>query len=123
MDYILVDEAQFLSPTHINQLSDIVDVLGIDVLCYGLRTDFQGYLFPGSKRLFEVADKLTEIRRKCSCKNNKTYNMRLENGIPVFEGEQIAIDGVDATYKSVCRKCFKNEQKKVKIKSLKPKGI
>ena len=108
LDFILVDEAQFLEPHHVEELSDIVDILGINVICYGLRTDFKGELFPGSKRLFEMADKLVEIKRQCSCGNNKIYNMRLENNIPVFDGEQIAIDGIDATYESVCRNCYKN---------------
>ena len=120
LDFILVDEAQFLSSNHVDELSNIVDILGINVICYGLRTDFRGYLFEGSKRLFEVSDHLQEINRQCHCGNNKIYNMRLENGVPVFDGTQIAIDGIDATYKSICRKCYKNEKKKVmkKIKKI-----
>lgn len=117
LDFILVDEAQFLEGHHVEELSDVVDILGINVICYGLRTDFRGYLFEGSKRLFEMADKLEMINRQCSCGNNKIYNMRSENGVPVFEGEQIAIDGIDATYKSVCRKCYKDAKKKVLTKS------
>ena len=113
LDFILVDEAQFLKKEQVDQLSDIVDILGINVICYGLRTDFRGELFPGSKRLLESADPIEVISRQCSCGNNKTYNMRLENGIPVFEGEQIAIDGIDATYESVCRKCYKNAKKRI----------
>ena len=113
LDFILVDEAQFLKKEQVDQLSDIVDILGINVICYGLRTDFRGELFPGSKRLFEIAGPIEVISRQCSCGNNKTYNMRLENGIPVFEGEQIAIDGIDATYESVCRKCYKNAKKRI----------
>ena len=119
LDFILVDEAQFLTAKNVNELSNVVDILGINVICYGLRTDFKGELFEGSKRLFEVADHLQEINRQCSCGNNKIYNMRLENGIPVFNGNQIAIDGVDASYKAVCRKCYKNENKKVLKKVLK----
>lgn len=117
VDFILVDEAQFLEAHHVEELSNVVDVLGVNVICYGLRTDFRGYLFEGSKRLFEMADPLEAITRQCSCGNNKIYNMRLENGIPVFEGEQIAIDGIDATYESVCRKCYKDAKKKVLINS------
>ena len=67
----------------------------------------------GSKRLFEVADELIPIIRQCSCGNPKIYNMRLESGIPVFDGEQIAIDGIEASYKSVCRKCYNNAKKRV----------
>ena len=113
VDFILVDEAQFLDDHHIDELSDIVDTLNINVMCYGLRTDFKGNLFAGSKRLFETADELVMIKRQCSCGNDKIYNMRLENGIPVFEGDTIAIDGIDATYESKCRKCYKNIKKKV----------
>lgn len=113
VDFILVDEAQFLKSHHVEELSDVVDVLGINVICYGLRTDFLGYLFEGSKRLFEMADPLEAITRRCSCGNNKIYNMRLENGETVFDGEQIAIDGIDATYESVCRKCYKDAKKRV----------
>ena len=90
-----------------------VDILGVNVYCYGLRTDFQTHLFSGSKRLFEVADELIPINRQCSCGNPKIYNMRLENNIPVFDGEQIAIDGIEASYKSVCRKCYNNAKKGV----------
>lgn len=119
VDFILVDEAQFLKAHHVEELSNVVDILGVNVICYGLRTDFRGYLFEGSKRLFEMADPIEIITKSCSCGNNKIYNMRLENGIPVLEGEQIAIDGVDATYESVCRKCYKRAHKKILTKSQK----
>ena len=119
MRFSLVDEAQFLKKHHVEELSNVVDILGITVICYGLRTDFRGELFEGSKRLFEMADPLEVITKNCSCGDNKIYNMRLENGIPVFEGEQVAIDGVDATYKSVCRKCYKNAKKKILSKRVK----
>ncbi len=113
VDFILVDEAQFLSKNQVDELSDVVDVLGINVICYGLRTDFRGQLFEGSKRLIETADDLEVVKRQCSCGNDKIYNMRLEGGIPVFEGEVVAIDGIDATYESMCRKCYKNHKKKI----------
>lgn len=113
LDFILVDEAQFLNEEQVDQLTDIVDILGITVICYGLRTDFQGKLFEGSRRLFEVADVAKGIYRQCSCGNGKINNMRLENGVPVFEGEQVAIDGVEATYEAVCRRCYKGAKKKV----------
>ncbi len=113
IDFILIDEAQFLKKHHIDELSDITDILGINVICYGLKTDFRGELFEGSKRLIETADDLEFMKRQCSCGNDKIYNMRLENNIPVFEGEVVAIDGIDATYKSMCRKCYKNEKKKI----------
>ena len=114
LDFILVDEAQFLTSKQVDELSNVVDVLGINVICYGLRTDFRGLLFEGSKRLIETTDELEMVKRQCSCGNNKIYNMRIENGIPVFEGEVVAIDGIDATYESMCRKCYKNNKKKQK---------
>lgn len=112
LDFILVDEVQFLRKHHIDELSDVVDLLDISVICYGLRTDFKGELFEGAKRLFEIADDIIELERQCSCGEKKIYNMRLEGGIPVFDGEQIAIDGVDATYEAKCRKCYKNMKRK-----------
>lgn len=111
LDFILVDEAQFLKKHHIDELADIVDILGINVICYGLRTDFRGELFEGSKRLFECADKIEAINRQCRCGNEKIYNMRIIDGKSVFTGEVVAIDGVDVSYRSVCRKCYKDELK------------
>ena len=113
LDFILVDEAQFLTEKQVDELTEIVDIFGIEIMCYGLRTDFLGKLFEGSKRLFEVSDKAEGINRQCSCGNLKIYNMRVENGRPVFVGEQVAIDGVDATYRSVCRSCYKKEKRRV----------
>lgn len=111
LDFILVDEAQFLEEHHIDELSDIVDILGISVICYGLKADFKGTLFKGSKRLFEVADSIIEMERQCRCGRKKIYNMRMINNVPIFDGEQIAIDGIDAEYIAVCRHCYKEAQK------------
>lgn len=111
LDYVLVDEVQFLTKKHIDELADIVDILGIEVICYGLKTDFLGELFEGSKRLFEVADNIYEIKRQCSCGRKKMFNMRIVDGNPVFDGKQLAIDGVDAEYKAMCRYCYKNALK------------
>ncbi len=114
LDFLLVDEAQFLDKYQIDELSNIVDILNITVICYGLKTDFKGELFPGSKRLIEISDNIIEMERQCSCGRKKIYNMRLENNIPVFEGNQIAIDGVEATYEAKCRSCYKKLKKKYK---------
>lgn len=114
LDFILVDEAQFLDECQVDQLTDIVDILGITVICYGLRTDFQSKLFEGSRRLFEVCDVAEGIDRQCRCGNDKINNMRLFKGIPVFEGQQVAIDGIEASYEAVCRKCYKNARKRLK---------
>ncbi|MCQ2324758.1 MAG: thymidine kinase [Paludibacteraceae bacterium] len=104
---ILVDEAQFLSEKQIDQLSDVVDKLGIDVTCYGLRTDFQSHLFPGSKRLFELADEIGEVESSCSCGDKTIINARIDqNGMIVTDGSQIEIGGEDK-YITLCRKCWK----------------
>ena len=108
---ILVDEAQFLTPKQVDELAEVVDMYGIPVLCYGLRADAFSHVFPGSQRLFEIADKLEELKAICKCGKKATFNLRYNkiNGenIPVFEGEQISIDGIDADYDSVCRPCYK----------------
>ena len=111
LDCIIVDEAQFLTSKQVDELSNVVDTFNIPVLCYGLRADAFTNLFPGSKRLFEVADVMEELKAICKCGSKATYNLRLNriDGelIPVFEGEQISIDGIDAEYDSVCRPCYK----------------
>ena len=104
--WILVDEAQFLTPEQVDQLAVVVDKLGISVLCYGLRTDFQTHLFPGSRRLFEVADEITEIKSSCSCDTKTIFNARIDkDGRVVTEGEQVEVGG-DDRYISLCRKCY-----------------
>ena len=104
---VLVDEAQFLSRVQARQLSDVVDTLDIPVLCYGLRTDFQGNLFPGSAELLAWADTLTEIKTICHCGRKATMVLRLDaNGQVVRRGAQIQIGGNDR-YVSVCRRHFK----------------
>lgn len=111
LDCIIVDEAQFLTAKQVDELSNVVDSFNIPVLCYGLRADAFTDLFPGSKRLFEIADNIEELKAVCKCGSKATYNLRLEreDGIllPVFEGRQVAIDGVDYEYDSVCRVCYK----------------
>lgn len=111
VDCIIVDEAQFLTSKQIDQLSDIVDNFNIPVLAYGLRADAFSHLFPGSERLFEIADVLEELKAVCKCGEKATYNLRLDkidnDYIPVFSGPQVSIDGIDSNYDSVCRKCYK----------------
>lgn len=115
LDYILVDEAQFLEPKQIEQLSNIVDYLEIPVICYGIRTDFLNKLFPGGETLFAIADVREEISKTCSCGRPSICNIRYnKDNIPVFEGNQVAIDGEEYTYKSMCRRCAKTLRKKFK---------
>lgn len=112
LDYILVDEAQFLTPKQIEQLSDIVDYLEIPVICYGIRTDFLNELFPGGEKLFAIADIREEINKTCSCGRPSICNIRFTmDDVPVFSGDQVAIDGEDFKYKSMCRKCAKTLKK------------
>lgn len=107
--WILVDEAQFLTEKQVNELSDIVDFLDINVICYGLRTDFKTNLFPGSKRLFELADSIEEIKSTCSCGEKNIVNARLDaNGSVMTDGAQVLIGG-DDKYTPMCRKCFKEK--------------
>ena len=105
---ILVDECQFLSEKHVDELGNIADFLDIPVICYGLRVDFQDKLFTGSKKLFEIADSLEEMKTICKCGKKATQVVRFVNGKAVLSGEQIAIDGEkNVTYESFCRKCKK----------------
>lgn len=114
LDCILVDEAQFLSRKHVEQLTDVVDILNKPVICFGLRADFQDNLFTGSAALFAYADHIEEMATICKCSDAATRNVRFVNGIPTFTGEQIAIDGKeDVTYESMCRNCRKKLVKKI----------
>ncbi|MDR1982990.1 MAG: thymidine kinase [Holosporaceae bacterium] len=109
---VLVDEAQFLTKDQVDQLSDVVDVLNIPVLTYGLRTDFQGNDFDGSQRLLATADILVELKTVCHCGKKATMNMRIdEKGNKISQGEQIEIGG-NEKYISVCRKHFKTGKSK-----------
>ena len=106
-DVIITDECQFFTPEQIDQLRKTVDVHNIPVMCFGLRTDFLTHLFPGSRRLFEVADSITEIKTICSCGSKATVNARIdENGNVVTTGSQILLGGNDS-YIAMCHKCWK----------------
>lgn len=104
IDWILVDEAQFLTAEQVDQLARIVDDFGSNVVCYGLRTDFQSHLFEGSRRLFEIADTIDEIKSTCNCGRKTIINARIDTkGDFVEEGAQVEIGG-DDRYIAVCRK-------------------
>ena len=117
IDVIIADECQFLTPEQIDQLRSIVDEYDIPVLCFGLRTDFLSTLFPGSRRLFEVADTISEIKAICDCGAKATTNARIDgDGYIVTEGAQILMGGNDR-YIAMCHKCWVRnirEQKKKK---------
>ena len=103
---VLIDEAQFLSRPQVEQLAKVADQSGIPVLCYGIRTDFQGNLFPGSAALLGWADNLIELKTICQCGRKATMNLRTDaEGKPIKEGEQVEIGG-NERYIAMCRKCF-----------------
>jgi thymidine kinase len=106
LDCVLVDEAQFLTPDQVWQLARLADESGIPVLCYGLRTDFQGALFPGSAVLLGIADALVELKAVCHCGRKATMNLRVDGeGRAVRQGQQTEIGGNDR-YVALCRKHF-----------------
>ena len=107
LEWIFVDEAQFLTEEQVDQLSDVVDYLCINVMCYGLRTDFKSRLFPGSKRLFELADTIEEIKSTCECGNKTIINARVDKDGNVLKNGPQTLVGGDDRYISICRKCWK----------------
>ena len=107
---VLVDEAQFLTPDQISQLYSVAKEDDISVICYGLRTDFRTQLFPGSQRLFEVADNIEKLPTMCFCGSQAEFNTRKVNGNYIFTGDQVAIDGEDEVeYDSLCGSCYVRE--------------
>lgn len=103
---IIVDECQFLTPEQVDQLADIVIEKNIPVLCFGLSTDFTTHLFPGSRRLFEIAESISEIKSVCTCGAKATVNARIDDsGRIVTEGSQVCIGGNDR-YVAMCRRCW-----------------
>ena len=114
LKWILVDESQFLTEKQVDELAEISDKYNINVLCYGLRTDFKTNLFPGSKRLFEIADGFEEIKSSCYCGKKVIFNARMNaNKEIITDGEQVEIGG-DDKYVSLCRKCYYNKTGKYK---------
>ena len=108
-DVIIADEAQFFTPAQIDQLRELVDEEEIPVLCFGLRTDFLTRFFPGSQRLMELADSLTEIKTVCACGRKATVNARIDgSGRIVTTGGQILLGGNDS-YVAMCHRCWKKQ--------------
>jgi thymidine kinase len=105
-DVVIVDECQFMTPAQIQQLRAIVDDYNVPVICFGLRTDFQTKLFPGSMRLMELADKIQEIKTICDCGAKATVNARIDGmGHIVTEGAQVVLGGNDS-YIAMCHRCY-----------------
>ncbi|NLM60685.1 MAG: thymidine kinase [Clostridiales bacterium] len=114
-DVIIIDEAQFLSEKQVDELRDIVDEYDIPVLCFGLRTDFMTRLFPGSKRLMELAESITEIKTICECGVKATVNARIgPDGKVVTSGEQIMLGG-NESYIAMCHKCWRERIKRERV--------
>ena len=111
-DVIIADECQFFSAKQIDELRDIVNEMDIPILCFGLRTDFMTHLFEGSKRLFEVADSISEIKTICRCGRKATVNARVgKDGRILTAGRQIELGG-NERYTAMCHKCWIEAQKK-----------
>lgn len=106
---VLVDESQFLTPRQVDDLFIIAVRRGVPVLAYGIRTDFQTVAFPGSRRLLEIAHSLEELKTICRCGRKAVFNARKVGGKFIFDGAQVAIDGVDASYESLCGECYLDE--------------
>jgi thymidine kinase len=106
---LLVDEVQFLNAEQVDDLLRIAILDGVPVLAYGIRTDFQTIAFPGSRRLLEVAHSLEELKTICRCGRKAVFNARRVGERYVFSGDQVAIDGADVTYESLCGACYLEE--------------
>ena len=112
LDYLIVDEAQFYQTEQIDQLARIVDELDVDVFAFGITADFRAQLFPGSRRLFELADRtqLLQVEALCWCGRRATHNARVVGGVMVVEGEQVVVGDTGETdlveYEVLCRRHF-----------------
>ena len=115
---IIVDECQFLTPDQVDELGNIVIDYNIPVLCFGLATDFLTHLFPGSRRLFESAESISEIKSVCRCGAKATVNARMDDfGNIVYKGEQVVLGGNDR-YIAMCRKCWLKKRREQQAKGL-----
>ena len=111
-DVIICDECQFLAPGQVDQLKYIAEFCDVPVLCFGLRADFQTKLFPGSMRLFELADSISEVKSVCRCGKKAIVNARLnDRGEVIVEGEQVCIGG-DDRYEAMCWGCWQERIRK-----------
>lgn len=106
IDAVFVDEAQFLTPAQADEAFTLAVTSGIPVLCYGLRGDFMTRSFPGSRRLMEIAHSIEELKTICRCGSKAIFNARIVDGEFVSHGAQVAIDGQQASYESLCGRCY-----------------
>lgn len=106
IDAVFIDEAQFLTPAQADEAFTLAVTSGIPVLCYGLRGDFMTRSFPGSRRLMEIAHSIEELKTICRCGSKAIFNARIVDGEFVSHGAQVAIDGQQASYESLCGRCY-----------------
>ncbi|SEJ52157.1 thymidine kinase [Demequina mangrovi] len=106
IDAVFIDEAQFLTPAQVDEAFVVAVRHGVPVLCYGLRGDFMTHSFPGSLRLLEIAHAIEELKTICRCGSKAIFNGRVIGGVFVSHGEQVAIDGQQADYESLCGACY-----------------
>ena len=106
IDAVFVDEAQFLTRSQVDEAFSVAVSRGVPVLCYGLRGDFMTNSFPGSLRLMEIAHSIEELKTICRCGSKAIFNARIVGGEFVVEGDQVAIDGQQASYESLCGRCY-----------------
>jgi thymidine kinase len=118
---LLLDEAQFLSEGQVDDLLRIAIQQNVPVLAYGIRTDFQTVAFPGSRRLLEIAHSLEELKTICRCGRKAVFNGRRIGDRFIFDGDQVAIDGVEVTYESLCGACYLDESGGVLNRGWRPK--
>lgn len=115
LQYLIVDEAQFLTPEQVYDLAMVVDQIGTDVYCFGLLTDFKSRLFPGSQRLVELSDRLETLQSEalCWCGETASHNARLVDGVMVLQGEQVVVGdvtGEEVSYVVLCRRHYRNRE-------------
>ncbi len=106
IDAVFVDEAQFLTPSQVDEAFTLAVIHDVPVLCYGLRGDFMTRSFPGSLRLMEISHSIEELKTICRCGSKAIFNARIVGGEFVSQGDQVAIDGQQATYESLCGRCY-----------------
>lgn len=119
---LLVDEAQFFTEGQVDDLLRIAILESVPVLAYGIRTDFQTIAFPGSRRLLEIAHSLEELKTICRCGRKAVFNARKVNGSFVFDGDQVAIDGAEVSYESLCGACYLEESRGVLNNGWRPRA-
>lgn len=119
---LLVDEAQFLTEGQVDDLLRIAILAGVPVLAYGIRTDFQTVAFPGSRRLLEIAHSLEELKTICRCGRKAVFNARQVGDTFIFDGDQVAIDGENVTYQSLCGACYLEESNGVLNNGWRPRA-